>query len=640
MNDKKDKKEKKLEKKLKRPVFFPIKFKFLATQLTVFTISLIAFLAFTIDLILNDKTAYIYENSISHIESQSNFIEKFLSSELNSSLLLFSSLDGQNDLNSQRDMLERFSSQNLNFMDLTLYKKNRRKNLLEESFDFQNPKLERRFKGSAKMRRKHRMVFRELHDLIKSGEDRIFKIVTEKETIPHLFVAMRNKSRDKVYVFRYLVENIASDIFQSSSYTDFIVNYDGKVLIHSIPEDVNSDFYDIYQPVFNEIIENKTRSGVQTIEKPGLGEFLVSFKINNQFEIMIFSEISRNKAFEFTKLIIVKTIIFGLFVGVLIYIISLIFSQTITRPLDKLMNRTKKLSEGDFKSTVSIWSGDEISKLANSFNFMTSKLDTFLMEMKDKGRMESELQTAKIVQDSLFPLNQVKEEKYELFGHYQSASECGGDWWGYKFSKGKLYLFVGDATGHGVPAALVTASVSSGCQTIVNYIEDHDDEDYVPPDKILTYLNKVVKMTGGDAILMTFFVAVYDPEKRTLEYSNASHNFPLIYKYKDGKPTKKDVKALAKAISRRLGDKPDTVYESETIDIAPNDVLLLFSDGVIEAYNPEGIIWGERKFMKSFYTMAQKDARKIVDNILSDAFKYYEGVEPDDDVTLVAAKFF
>ena len=353
---------------------------------------------------------------------------------------------------------------------------------------------------------------------------------------------------------------------------------------------------------------------------------------------MIFSEISRDKAFEFTKLIIIKTIIFGIFVGVVIYIISLIFSQTITRPLDKLMKRTKKLSEGDFKSTVSIWSGDEIAKLANSFNFMTSKLDTILLEMKDKGRMESELQTAKIVQDSLFPDKEAKTDDYELFGHYESASECGGDWWGYKYSKGKLYLFVGDATGHGVPAALVTASVSSGCQTIVNYIDDHD-EDYVPPNQIMSYLNKVVNKTGGNSILMTFFVAVYDPGTRKLEYCNASHNFPLIYKYNNKKPTKKDIKALYKAVGRRLGDKTDSEYESETIDIGENDVLLLFSDGVIEAVNTEGVIWGERKFMKAFYTMAHKSPRKIVDNILNDAYKYYEGVPPDDDVTLVAAKF-
>ena len=638
MDDKKAKKEKKLEKKMARPVFFPIKFKFLATQLVVFTLSLVAFLVFTIDLILNDKTAYIYENSISHIESQSNFVEKFLSSELNSSLLLFSSLDLQSNINNTRDMLERFSTQNLNFMDLSLYEMNKSKRILEETFYFQNPKLQRRFKDSANMSRKHRQIFMELHDLVKAGEDRIFKIITEKETVPHLFVAMRNKRRDKVYVFRYLVENIAHDIFQSSSYTDFIVDYEGKVLIHSVPEEVNDDFYSIYRPIFSEIIEKKTRSGVQTISKPGLGDFLVSYKINNQFEVMIFSEISRDKAFEFTKLIIVKTVIFGLFVGVVIYIISLIFSQTITKPLDKLMKRTKKLSEGDFKSTVSIWSGDEIAKLANSFNFMTSKLDTILLEMKDKGRMESELQTAKIVQDSLFPDKESKTEEYEVYGHYESASECGGDWWGYKYSKGKLYLFVGDATGHGVPAALVTASVSSGCQTIVNYIDDHDEE-YVPPNQILNYLNKVVNKTGGNSILMTFFVAVYDPSTRKLEYSNASHNFPLIYKYNDKKPTKKDVKALAKAQGRRLGDKTDTIYESETIDVGENDVLLLFSDGVIEAVNPEGEICGERKFMKSFFSMAQNPPKKIVENILNDAYKYYEGVPPDDDVTLVAAKF-
>ena len=133
------------------------------------------------------------------------------------------------------------------------------------------------------------------------------------------------------------------------------------------------------------------------------------------------------------------------------------------------MERVKKLSDGDFKSEVSINSGDELENLGASFNFMTSKIDSFMSEMVEKGRMESELATAQAVQSSLFPDAHIKNEKTEIAGHYESASECGGDWWGCKFVDDKLYFFVGDATGHGVPAALLTATVSSCCNSIIKY---------------------------------------------------------------------------------------------------------------------------------------------------------------------------
>lgn len=626
------------QRKLTRKVPVSLKYKFLVTQLAIFSISLISFLYYTIDLYLGDKTAYIYENSVSHIESQSNFIEKFLSSEINNSKLLFNTLDLYKTDSEKKEILERYANENKIFFDLSFFKFNGKNLSFEEQFNYINPSLLRRYKGFNKVFKRHRLLFRELHDYYDSNEFSAFKIINYDEVIPYLYVAIKSKKSKGVYVFRYLIENIASTVFQSSAFTDFITDREGKVLIHSAPEEVNNKFYKTYSKFFNDIKESKNNSGVITIVKPDEGEFLVSYKINNQFGIITFSEISRTKAFEFTKLIVIKTVIFGIFVGFVILIISLIFTQTITNPLNRLMKRTETMSEGDFKSTVVVKSKDEIELLADSFNYMTGKMDSILEEMKDKGRMESELQTAKVVQDSLFPNNELKNEKYELFGHYKSASECGGDWWGYKESRGKLYLFIGDATGHGVPAALVTASACSCCQTILEYVE-HFEGEYAKPSDILKFLNKAVLLTGGQQILMTFFVAIYDPETKKLEYSNASHNFPIIYKYSEKDPTKKSIKALAKAVGRRLGDKMDSEYTNDTIEISDQDVLLLYTDGPVEAVNPENVIWGERKFNKSFYTKAKMDTETIIKGILRDAYEYFDGVPPDDDVTLVAIKF-
>ncbi len=626
------------KQKTKKIFFLSLKYKFLITQLLLFVISLSSFLYYTIGLYLDDKRAYIYESSVSHIESQSNFIEKFLESEVSSSELLFNMLSLYDEEFDQRDRLERYSSKNDNFLDLTFFHFNEESVRFDEGFYYFNKKISKIYKKSQEVSKRHKFLFSELHDFYKTSKLSYFKIINDEGVIPHLYIAIRSKRKNGVYIFRFLFENMASNVFQSSSFTDFITDRKGKVLIHSRPEQVNESFYKIYSTFFTDIINSKSKSGVITVKKPFEGEYLVSYKINNQFNIIFFSEISRTKAFEFTKLIIIKTIVFGIFIGIAILIISLIFTQTITFPLDNLMKRTKSMSQGDFKSTVTVRSRDEIQLLAESFNYMTGRMDSILEEVKDKGRMESELQTAKIVQDSLFPNGQLIKDQYELFGHYQSASECGGDWWGYREYRDKLYLFIGDATGHGVPAALVTASACSCCQTILEYIE-HFEGDYARPADILKFLNSVVLLTGGQEILMTFFVAVYDSKEKTLEYSNASHNFPIIYEYAEKGPDKRSIKALGKAVGRRLGDKYDSEYSNETIKVSDNDVLLLYTDGPIEAVNPENKIWGERKFNKSFFTRAKLDSETIVKGILKDAFSYFDGVPPDDDVTLVAAKF-
>ena len=449
------------ETTFRKSKFLSLKYKFLITQLLLFAISLTSFLYYTIDLYLGDKTAYIYENSVSHIESQSNFIEKFLASELSNSQLLFNTMNLYQEKSSQLEILENYAKTDDIFLDLTFYKFNKKTIKFDSSFNYSNPKILRRYKGVSKINKKHVLLFRELHEYYKSNDQITFKIINSDNVIPHLYVAIKSKQKKGIYVFRYLIENIASNVFQSSSFTDFITDRSGKILIHSAPEEVDEEFYRTYSEFFNKIKNSKNNSGVLTVVKPSKGEFLVSYKVNNVFGIITFSEISRTKAFEFTKLIIIKTIIFGIFIGFIILIISLIFTQTITNPLNKLMKRTETMSQGDFKTIVNVRSGDEIQLLAESFNFMTSKMHQILDQMKDKGRMESELQTAKVVQDSLFPPDTLIRDPYKLFGFYDSASECGGDWWGYKESGKKLYLFIGDATGHGVPAALVTASARS-----------------------------------------------------------------------------------------------------------------------------------------------------------------------------------
>jgi serine phosphatase RsbU (regulator of sigma subunit) len=92
------------------------------------------------------------------------------------------------------------------------------------------------------------------------------------------------------------------------------------------------------------------------------------------------------------------------------------------------------------------------------------------------------------------------------------------------------------------------------------------------------------------------------------------------------------------AIGTRLGHTLDTTYENAQVSFGQDDVLFLFTDGIIEGENSSGKQYGERRFLKSLLKVAKLDTQKMISQILEDAYDYFEEVPPNDDITLVLVK--
>ena len=219
---------------------------------------------------------------------------------------------------------------------------------------------------------------------------------------------------------------------------------------------------------------------------------------------------------------------------------------------------------------------------------------------------------------------------------YQSASECGGDWWGVYEIEGRKILLIGDATGHGVPAALVTATANC-CAQVISDLAINRPEILENPALILSIMNRVIFNLGGK-ILMTFFIGIVDESGNQLTYSNASHNPPYLYRFSDEAPSKDHISVLMEANSTRLGHTLETTYENCQISLNPNDVLVLYSDGILEAENQSAKQYGERRFLKSLLRVVKSTPEEMTSQILEDAYDYYEEVPPNDDITLVIVK--
>jgi sigma-B regulation protein RsbU (phosphoserine phosphatase) len=300
--------------------------------------------------------------------------------------------------------------------------------------------------------------------------------------------------------------------------------------------------------------------------------------------------------------------------------------------LTSLFNATKKVSQGNFDIRVDVTSADEVGALTENFNLMAEEVARLLQETAQKARMQSELETAKTVQETLFPETNAKIGPLSISGYYEPASECGGDWWHYCQVGKSIFLWIGDATGHGAPAALITSAAKSA-STIIERLN-------VNPAQALELLNRSIYDVSKGRIMMTFFLAAYDMETHQLTYANASHEAPFLMKKSDDILKKKDLIPLNEVNNPRLGQARDTKYKQTSVQLDPEDMILFYTDGIPDIQNTALKSWGERDFIKAI-VRSNRDypsAKESVDRMLTMIQEHRRGGALIDDVTFFVVK--
>ncbi len=277
-----------------------------------------------------------------------------------------------------------------------------------------------------------------------------------------------------------------------------------------------------------------------------------------------------------------------------------------------------------------------------------------LNETAEKARMQTELEMAETVQRTLFPEKPVITKDIEVFGYFKSASETGGDWYYTlhdQFSK-SLYVFIGDVTGHGVPAALNTATAYSFVHTLnlvrhnlINMLIKYQQQAVVDsrilksvaglisPVNVLNLLNSVLLKKSQKAFLMTFFSTLIDLQKKKVYFANAGHEMPLIIRG--------DTKEIEPLVSSgvRLGDQSNVSFEQKYIDIHTGDTIIWYTDGIIEGVNEQGEEYGTRRFYRTIKKAAGMNSTEEILNFCIDDFNsFINNQSLLDDVTLVVAR--
>ena len=386
--------------------------------------------------------------------------------------------------------------------------------------------------------------------------------------------------------------------------------------------------------VWGELSKNKIPEGIGELKSPAGRSYLASFVEAGVGDLVVVSMVDRQAALQAVDLLLKKSFLFFLACISATAIIAVLAARGLTSTLTRLSAATRKIAEGDFAVRVDENAGGEIGVLATSFNAMAAEVSRLLGETAEKARMESELATAKTVQETLFPAPVAQMGNVQIAGHYTPASECGGDWWYYCENGDKVYIWIGDATGHGAPAALLT-SAARAVASVINFGPNR------PVGEALGILNRAICETSKGKMMMTFFLACIDKTTGEMTYANASHEAPYVLRNGVTDPGRGDFENLNEVNNPRLGEQIDREFKETSIQLNPGDRIVFYTDGVVDVKNPEEKAWGERKFLKTLSTemTANQDATEALNGVVNILWDYRSATPLDDDVTLVMCRF-
>jgi steroid delta-isomerase-like uncharacterized protein len=245
-------------------------------------------------------------------------------------------------------------------------------------------------------------------------------------------------------------------------------------------------------------------------------------------------------------------------------------------------------------------------------------------EIRERERIEQELQVARRIQHALLPKEVPILEGWEISPLYRPAREVGGDFYDFlELPSEHVGLVVGDATGKGVPAALVMSSARSMLRALAQASDS--------PGDVLRRANDPLVMDIPPNMFVTCFYAILEPESGRLLYANAGHDLPYVR----GRGSEAEE---LRARGMPLGLMPGMSYEEKEIVLEAGEAALFYSDGLVEAHNPKGEMFGFPR-LRALVAEHDDEERSLVDSLLEELYSFVgEGWEQEDDITLLTLR--
>lgn len=338
------------------------------------------------------------------------------------------------------------------------------------------------------------------------------------------------------------------------------------------------------------------------------------------------------------KYVIVLVSIIVVLIILSVFLLIYYSNKIIINPLNILTDKVNLFVEGDKLGIFEreIHTGDELELLSEAFYNMSIDLQTFIKNLKEtteaKQKIESELHVARSIQASMLPriFPPFPDRKdIELFASMEPAKEVGGDLYDFfLIDNHKLCFVVGDVSGKGVPASLF--------MVITKTLIKNEALRGISCEEIFFNVNKTLSEQNDECLFVTVFIGILDLDTGLMEFSNAGHNPPLINRNEEEAFTYLE---LPKGFV--LAGMPGMKYKKAQVLLNNGDTIFIYTDGVTEAMNSEGVLYSEKRLEKTLTELSfdKRNAKDLITEIRKDIGEHVKDAEQSDDITMLVIKF-
>ncbi len=247
------------------------------------------------------------------------------------------------------------------------------------------------------------------------------------------------------------------------------------------------------------------------------------------------------------------------------------------------------------------------------------------VEEKQLRRYENELEMARNIQEGLIPKEVPKTKKLDISSFFNPADEVGGDYFDYlDLGNDKVGIVMADVSGHGAAAALVMTMMKGIVHAITS--------DFESPEKALAEFNAILNQIGPKEKFVTMIFLVFDLKQMKLLYSSAGHP-PLVFYNSKSKTCE-----LVEFICPALGISSLSQYKQKQMTLSSGDLILIYTDGVTEAFNEEQEMFEETRLLKAVQEVAKQTSAKTIEHIKKKLKEFTEDASQSDDVAMIAIK--